>query len=138
MRRQMHFSLYHNPKCKKNESFKRPTVHFFILRERIGKQCPWIAIRHPALPVEGIPQAPINAEFHSAATRSANAFDHDQLTAGRGLFLFGHRVPPPFLRADPHWPLPPAAPAFPHGSAGTRHSFYSFHPRTGRTQLAAP
>lgn len=26
MRRQMHFSLYHNPKCKKNESFKRPTV----------------------------------------------------------------------------------------------------------------
>ena len=28
------FSLYHNPKCKKNESFKRPTVHFFhIMRE---------------------------------------------------------------------------------------------------------
>ena len=38
-----------------------------------GKQCPWIAIRLPALLVEGIPQAPINAGFHPAATRSLNA-----------------------------------------------------------------
>ena len=30
----------------------------------------------------------MNIEFHSAAVHSANAFDHDQLTAGRGLFLF--------------------------------------------------
>ena len=38
--------------------------------------------------VEGsAPQAPLNTEFHSVAARSANAFDQDQLTAGRGLFL---------------------------------------------------
>jgi hypothetical protein len=30
----------------------------------------------------------MNAEFHSAAARPMDAFDHDQLTAGRGLFLF--------------------------------------------------
>lgn len=48
-----------------------------------GKQCPWIAIRLQALLVEGIPQAPMNAEFHSAAARSANALDHDQLIAVR-------------------------------------------------------
>lgn len=35
---------------------------------------PRIAIRLPALLVEGVPQAPMNAEFHSAAARSANAF----------------------------------------------------------------
>ena len=39
-----------------------------------SKQCPWIAIRLPALLVEGIPQAPLNTEFHSVAARSANAF----------------------------------------------------------------
>lgn len=39
-----------------------------------GKQCPWIAIRLPALLVEGIPQAPMNAEFHSAAARPLDAF----------------------------------------------------------------
>lgn len=103
-----------------------------------GKQCPWIAIRLPALLVEGIPQAPMNAEFHSAAARSANALDHDQLIAVRGLFLFRYRVPPPCLRADPHWLLPPAAPAFLHGSACTRHRSFSFPPEAGRTRLAAP
>ena len=46
-----------------------------------GKQCPWIAIRLPALLVEGVPQAPMNAEFHSAAARPLDAFDHDQLAA---------------------------------------------------------
>ena len=39
-----------------------------------GKQCSWIAIRLPALLVEGIPQAPMNAEFHSAAARPLDAF----------------------------------------------------------------
>lgn len=39
-----------------------------------SKQCPWIAIRLPALLVEGIPQAPMNAEFHSAAARPLDAF----------------------------------------------------------------
>ena len=53
-----------------------------------GKQCPWIAIRLPALLVEGIPQAPMNAEYHSAAARPMDAFDQDQRAAGRGLFLF--------------------------------------------------
>ena len=53
-----------------------------------GKQCPWIAIRLPALLVEGIPQAPMNAEFHSAAARPMDASGHAQLTADRGLFLF--------------------------------------------------
>ena len=48
------------------------------------------------------PQAPLNTEFHSVAARSANAFDQDQLTAGRGLFLFQHPVLPPFSRPDPH------------------------------------
>ena len=61
-------------------------VHFF--KKEVRKQCPWIAIRLPALLVEGIPQAPMNAEFHSAATRPMDAFVHDQLTAGRCLFLF--------------------------------------------------
>lgn len=41
---------------------------------QIGKQCSWIAIRLPALLVEGIPQAPMNAEFHSAAARPLDAF----------------------------------------------------------------
>ena len=58
----------------------------FHFRVKRGKQCSWIAIRLPALLVEGIPQAPMNAEFHSAAARPMDAFDHDQLTAGRGLF----------------------------------------------------
>ena len=53
-----------------------------------SEQSPWIAIWFPALLVEGIPQAPMNAEFYSAAARPMDAFDHDQLTAGRGLFLF--------------------------------------------------
>ena len=53
-----------------------------------GKQCPWIAIRLPALLVEGVPQAPMNAEFHSAAARPMDASDHAQLAADRGLFLF--------------------------------------------------
>ena len=39
-----------------------------------SQQSPWIAIWFPALLVEGIPQAPMNAEFHSAAVRSVNAF----------------------------------------------------------------
>ena len=52
-----------------------------------GKQCPWIAIRLQALLVEGIPQAPMNAEFHSAAARPMDAFDHDQRTAGRGFSI---------------------------------------------------
>jgi len=72
--------------------------------------------------VEGsAPQAPLNTEFHSVAARSANAFDRDQLTAGRSLFLFQHPVLPPFSALGPHWPLLLKAPAFPHGNAGTRH-----------------
>ena len=47
-------------------------------------------------------QAPLNTEFHSVATRSANAFDQDQLTAGRGLFLFQHPVLPPFSALGLH------------------------------------
>lgn len=47
-------------------------VHFF--KKEVRKQCPWIAIRLPALLVEGIPQAPMNAEFHSAAARPLDAF----------------------------------------------------------------
>ena len=69
-----------------------------------GKQCSWIAIRLPALLVEGIPQAPMNAEFHSAAARPMDAFDHDQLTAGHGPFLVLFSVPRPFSAVDPHWP----------------------------------
>ena len=80
----------------------------------------------------------MNAEFHSAAARSANALDHDQLTAARGLFLFRYRVPSPYLRADPHWPLLPTAPAFPRVSAGTRHRSFSFSPAAEHTWLAAP
>ena len=76
--------------------------------------------------VEGsAPQAPLNTEFHSVAARSANAFDQDQLTAGRGLFLFQYPVLPPFSALDLHWLLPLKAPAFPHGNAGTRHRSFS-------------
>ena len=75
----------------------------------------------------------MNAEFHSTAARSANALEHDQLIAVRGLFLFRYRVPSPYLRADPHWPLPPVAPAFPHGSAGTRRNFFLFLQELGIT-----
>ena len=60
----------------------------FLFPPERGKQCPWIAIRLPALLVEGIPQAPMNAEFHSAAARPMDASGHAQLTADRGLFLF--------------------------------------------------
>ena len=104
----------------------------------ISHRQPWIAIRLPALLVEGIPQAPMNAEFHSAAARPMDTLDHDQLTAGRGLFLFRYRVPSPYLRADPHWPLPPAAPAFPPGSADTRYRSFSFPLGAGRIRLVAP
>lgn len=45
-----------------------------FFREAISKQCPWIAILLPALLVVGIPQAPMNAEFHSAAARPLDAF----------------------------------------------------------------
>ena len=86
----------------------------------------------------GVPQAPLNAEFHSAAARSANAYDQDQLTAGRGLFLVLFSVPHPFSAADPHWPLPSKVPAFPHGNAGTRRRFSSFPPAVWRTRLAVP
>ena len=58
------------------------------------------------------------------AARSANTFDQDQLTAGRGLFLFQHPVLPPFSALDPHLPLPLKAPAFPNGNADTRHADY--------------
>ena len=44
-----------------------------MLSDNTGKQCFWIAIQLPALLVEGIPQASMNAEFHSAAARSVNA-----------------------------------------------------------------
>lgn len=52
------------------------------------------------------PQAPLNTGFYPVATRSANAFDCDQLTAGRGLFLSPVSAPRPFSAADPHslWP----------------------------------
>ena len=79
-------------------------------------------------------QAPLNTEFHSVAARSANAFD--QLTAGRGLFLFQHPVLPPFSALDLHLPLPLKAPAFPHGNAGTRHRSFSFLPAISRTPSA--
>ena len=81
-------------------------------------------------------QAPLNTEFHSVAARSANAFDQDQLTAGRGLFLFQHPVLPPFSALDLHLPLPLKAPAFSHGNAGTRHRSFSFLPTISRTLSA--
>ena len=34
------FSLYHNPKCKKNESFKRPTVHFSYYERELASNAP--------------------------------------------------------------------------------------------------
>ena len=57
-----------------------------FLRER-GKQCSWIAIRLPALLVEGIPQAPMNAEFHSAATRPIDAFSYTQRKSECSFFI---------------------------------------------------
>ena len=92
-----------------------------------------------ALLVEGSapkPLCPLNAEFHSAATRPMDAYDHDRLTAGRGLFLVLFSVPHPFSAADPHWPLPSKVPAFPHGNAGTRRRFSSFPPAVWHTQIA--
>ena len=84
------------------------------------------------------PQTPLNAEFHSAAARSANALDHDRLTAGRGLFPVLFSVPHPFSAAGPHWLWPSKAPAFLHGSAGTRRRFSSFLPAAWHTRLAGP
>ena len=71
--------------ASENATFPR---WLFSFPEESGKQCPWIAIRLPALLVEGVPQAPMNAEFHSAAARPMDASDHAQLTADRGLFLY--------------------------------------------------
>ena len=66
---------------------------FFILcAAYCGKQCLWLSISPQTACLGQCPQAPLNTEFHSVATRSANAFDQDQLTAGRGLFLFQHPV----------------------------------------------
>ena len=69
----------------KFDGFLSGSFHFC---KESGKQCPWIAIRLPALLVGGFPQAPMNAEFHSAAARPMDASDHAQLAADRGLFLF--------------------------------------------------
>ena len=49
-------------------------MKLYRIQDNHGKQCPWIAIWLPALLVEGIPQAPMNAEFHSAAARPLDAF----------------------------------------------------------------
>ena len=84
------------------------------------------------------PSPPLNAEFHSAAARSANALDHDRLTAGRGLFPVPFSVPRPFSAAGPHSLWPSKAPAFLHGNAGTRRRFSSFPPAVWHTQLASP
>ena len=78
-------------------------------------------------------QAPLNTEFHSVAARSANAFDQNQLTAGRGLFLFQHPVLPPFSALDLHSLLQSKAPSFLHGSADTRNKSFSFLPAILRT-----
>lgn len=120
-------------------SVARLQICFLLnIRDNTGKQCTRIAIRLPALLVEGIPQAPLNAEFYSAAARSANAYDQDQLTAGRSLFLVLFSVPHPFSAVDPHWPWQSKVPAFLHGSAGARYRFSSFPPAVWRTRLAAP
>ena len=63
-----------------------PAGCFHFLKKAASNACGY-PYRHKLL-VEGIPQAPMNAEFHSAAARPMDAFEHDQLTAGRGLFLF--------------------------------------------------
>lgn len=76
--------------------------------------------------------------FLCADSHLYDLLGHDQLTADRDLFLFPCRMPFPYLRADPHWPLPPAAPAFPHGSAGTRYMSFSFPLGAGRIRLVAP
>ena len=57
----------------KFDGFLSGSFHFC---KESGKQCPWIAIRLPALLVEGFPQAPLNAEFHSAAARPLDALNH--------------------------------------------------------------
>ena len=76
----------------------------FSFPEESGKQCPRIATAPWRCLLRDTPKPPLNAEFHSAAARSTNAFDHDQLIAGRGLFPFRHHVPPPYLECDPHLP----------------------------------
>ena len=47
-----------------------------------------MAIRLPALFVEGIPQASMNAEFHSAAARLMDAFSHAPNISGHGFFSY--------------------------------------------------
>ena len=87
--------------------------------------------------VEGsAPKPLLNTEFHSVAARSANAFDHDRLTAGRGLFPVLFSVPRPFSALGLHLPLPLKAPAFPHGNACTRRRPFSFLPAISRTPSA--
>ena len=80
----------------------------------------------------------MNAEFHSAAVRPMDAFDHDQLTAGRGLFLVPFSVPHPFSVADPHSFWLSKVPVFSRGNPGTRRRFFSFSPAVWHTRLAVP
>lgn len=63
----MHSFRYHRLKINYKQLIR-------IVGFNTGKQCPWIAIWLPALLVEGIPQAPMNAEFYSAAARPLDAF----------------------------------------------------------------
>ena len=116
---------------------KRQAMPVLIHSARRGENP--VVIFPSALLVEGsAPKPPLNAEFHSAAARSANAYDQDQLTAGRGLFLFRRHVPPPYSEHGPRWIWPLKAPSFPRGSADTRRRFSSFPPAVWRTRLAAP
>ena len=78
----------------------------------------------------------MNAEFHSAATRPMDAFDHDQLTAGRGLFLSPVSAPRPFSASDPHSLWPSKVPSFLRGNAGIQHRFFSFPTGVWHSQFA--
>lgn len=69
------------------------------------------------------------------ATRSANAFDRDQLTAGRGLFLSPVSAPRPFSAADPHSLWPSKVPSFLRGNAGIQHRFFLFLQELGILSL---
>ena len=79
----MHKHLFHERWSRTRDKYSKARInktfssHFkqpYNTDRVTGKQCSWIAIRLPALLVEGIPQAPMNAEFHSAAARPLDAF----------------------------------------------------------------
>ena len=128
----------------KLESF---SLWLFLYHQESGKQCPRIAIRLLALLVGDSPSpfehrisfcgcAFLRNAFHRPA--AVRKYKKRSVSGPAPVpFPVHSGVPPHIPSAGPRWLLRPAVPAFPRGSAGTRHSLFSFLPTMLRTRPAS-